>query len=77
VSRRTLERRFFKALGRSISSEITQCRVERAKRLLLETDLPSHRVAAGAGFGSIKTFNRVFRRAAGCPPKHFRQNAQA
>lgn len=76
VSRRTLERRFFRALGRSIHSEITHCRVERAKRLLLETDLPSHRVAAGAGFGSIKTFNRVFRRAAGCPPKHFRQNAQ-
>jgi LacI family transcriptional regulator len=77
VSRRTLERRFFRALGRSIHAEITRCRLERAKRLLLETDLPSHRVAMGAGFGSIKTFNRVFRRAAGTPPKHFRQNAQA
>ena len=71
VSRRTLERRFFSALGRSISSEITQCRVERAKRLLLETDLPSCRVAAGAGFGNVKTFNRVFRRAAGVPPSAF------
>jgi LacI family transcriptional regulator len=77
VSRRTLERRFFRALGRSIHSEITHCRLERAKRLLLETDLPAHRVAAGAGFGSIKTFNRVFRRAASIAPKHFRQNAQA
>ena len=77
VSRRTLERRFFKALGRSIGSEITQCRVERAKRLLLETDLPSHRVAAGAGFGSIKTFNRVFRRAAGVSPQRFRQSSKA
>jgi LacI family transcriptional regulator len=77
VSRRTLERRFLSALGRSISSEITQCRLERAKRLLLETDLPSHRVAAGAGFGTIKTFNRVFRRAAGVSPQRFRQNAAA
>ncbi len=77
VSRRTLERRFFRALGRSILSEITHCRLERAKRLLLETDLPSHRVAAEAGFGSIKTFNRVFRHTAGIPPKRFRLSSQA
>lgn len=77
VSRRTLERRFFRALGRSINSEITQYRLERAKRLLLETDLPSHRVAAAAGFGSIKTFNRVFRRAASVSPQRFRQSSQA
>jgi LacI family transcriptional regulator len=77
VSRRTLERRFSRALGRSISSEITQRRLERAKRLLLETDLPSYRVAAAAGFGTIKTFNRVFRRAAGVSPQRFRQNAAA
>jgi LacI family transcriptional regulator len=76
VSRRTLERRFSRALGRSISSEITRCRLERAKRLLLETDLPSYRVAAGAGFGTIKTFNRIFRRAAGVSPQRFRQNAE-
>jgi LacI family transcriptional regulator len=75
VSRRTLERRFVRALGRSINSEITQYRVERAKKLLLETDLPSSRVAAGAGFGTIKTFNRVFRRAAGVSPQRFRQRA--
>jgi LacI family transcriptional regulator len=75
VSRRTLERRFLRALGRSISSEITQRRLERAKRLLLETDLPSYRVGTAAGFGTTKTFNRVFRSAAGVSPQHFRQNA--
>jgi LacI family transcriptional regulator len=63
VSRRTLERRFARAVGRSILSEVTRCRLERAKRLLLETHLPVKRVAAGSGFGSIKTFNRTFRRA--------------
>jgi LacI family transcriptional regulator len=76
VSRRTLERRFWHALGRSIGSEITHCRLERAKRLLLETGLPSYRVANAAGFGTIKTFNRVFRRATGVSPGRFRQNAQ-
>lgn len=77
VSRRTLERRFLRAVGRSILSEITSRRLERAKRLLLETDLPSYRVASGAGFGSMKTFNRVFRHAEGVPPKCFRQNSEA
>jgi LacI family transcriptional regulator len=77
VSRRTLERRFARVLGRSISSAITQCRLERAKRLLLETDLPSYRVAVGAGFGTIKTFNRSFRRAAGVAPQRFRRSAPA
>jgi LacI family transcriptional regulator len=77
VSRRTLERRFSCVLGRSISSEITQCRLERAKHLLLETDLPSYRVAEGAGFGTIKSFNRVFRREAGVSPQRFRHNPEA
>jgi LacI family transcriptional regulator len=77
VSRRTLERRFSRALGRSISSEITERRLERAKRLLLETDLPSYRVATAAGFGTIKTFNRVFRRVAGVSPQRFRQKEAA
>jgi LacI family transcriptional regulator len=73
VSRRTLERRFYGALGRSIASEITRSKLERAKRILRETNLPSHRVAAAAGFGSVKTFNRVFRYSEGMPPNHFRQ----
>ncbi len=67
VSRRTLERRFYGVLGRSIAAEITRSKLERAKRILRETDLPL-RVAAAAGFGSVKTFNRVFRYSEGMPP---------
>jgi LacI family transcriptional regulator len=77
VSRRTIERRFWRALGRSIGSEITHCRLERAKRLLLETGLPLYRVANAAGFGTTKTFNRVFRHATGVSPGRFRQNVRA
>ena len=75
VSRRTLERRFGQAVGRSVLAELTRCRLERAKRLLLETDLPSTRVAAAAGFGCLKTFNRLFRRSAGASPRRFRRDA--
>ena len=76
VSRRTLERRFDGVLGRSIAAEITRSKMERAKRILRETNLPSHRVAAAAGFGSVKTFNRVFRYSEGMPPNHFRQSSK-
>jgi LacI family transcriptional regulator len=77
VSRRTLERRFARGVGRSILSEVTRCRLERAKRLLLETYLPVKRVAAGSGFGSIKTFNRIFRRAEGQSATLFRHQSVA
>jgi LacI family transcriptional regulator len=75
VCRRTMERRFARAIGRSILSEITRCRLDRAKRLLIETDLPVHRVAAGSGFGSVKTFNRAFRQALSQTATVFRNHA--
>jgi LacI family transcriptional regulator len=73
VSRRTLERHFFETLERSILSEIARCRIERAKQMLVETDLPCHRVATSVGFSSIKTFNRTFVRREGVTPQRFRQ----
>lgn len=75
VCRRTLERRFFRALGRSLLEVIARCRVERAKRLLLETEFPHPRVAAASGFGSLKSFNRTFRAIEGMPPRCFRAAA--
>lgn len=73
VSRRTLERRFSRAVGRSILSEIMRCHLARAKQLLLETDLKCHKVAAEAGFGSLKTFNRAFSQREGMTPQNFRR----
>ncbi len=74
MSRRTLERRFLQSMGRSILSEITRCRLERAKSLLRETKLPCLRVSEGAGFGSVKSFNRCFRRFERVSPNEFRQS---
>ena len=74
VSRRTLERRFFHALGGSVLAEINRSRLDRAKCLLQETTLPVYRVAAEAGFANTRMFNRNFRRVEGCPPKIFRQH---
>ncbi len=76
VSRRTLERRFFRAIGRTVLSEIMRCHLQRAKQLLLETDLPCHKVAAEAGFGSQKTFNRTFSCKEGTTPQNFRRRSK-
>ncbi|MGH9533707.1 MAG: XylR family transcriptional regulator [Terriglobales bacterium] len=72
VSRRTLERRFLATVNRTVLEEITRCRIQRAKRLLQETDLPVYRLAAAAGFGSQKAFHRAFEREAGMTPGQFR-----
>jgi len=72
VSRRSLERRFSRATGNSILGEITRCRLERAQRLLRETNLPVYRVAAESGFGSVKAFSRAFQLVEACSPAAFR-----
>jgi LacI family transcriptional regulator len=72
VSRRTMERRFFRATGRSILTEIKRARLDCARRLLQETDLPMYRVAMEAGFSSTRMLNRILRRVEGCSPGAYR-----
>lgn len=76
TTRRTLERRFRGALGRSIAGEITRLRLERAKRRMVETDASMKDVARDAGFRSADHFYKVFARVAGLPPSEFRQQHQ-
>jgi len=73
VSRRTLERHFFKAIGSSILTAINRYRLDRAKGLLHETGLPAYRIASEAGFANVRMFKRIFRRAERCSPETFRQ----
>jgi len=77
VSRRTIERRFYKAVGRSIFSEVTRSHLEQAKLLLLETSLPIRDVATGAGFGSVKSFRRIFHQRVGMTSNDFRRRSTA
>jgi LacI family transcriptional regulator len=62
-SRSTLERRVKAALGRTLKSEITRVRLDRAKLLLQETDLPVGTIAIRSGFSEPKYFCEVFRKA--------------
>ena len=51
-------------------------KVNRAKRLLAETDLPIDRVAVEAGFSSATYFDRVFRKITDRTPQMYRQKAK-
>ena len=72
AGRRTLERQFRRALGRSLLEEVRRCRVEQAKRLLTESALPLKGIARRCGFGSTERFHRVFAALAGETPHAFR-----
>jgi LacI family transcriptional regulator len=72
ISRRNLEKRFQQTLGRTILDEIQNTRLERAKRLLLETNYPVAKVAELAGFGSTGYFIQFFQHRVGRTPRRFR-----
>lgn len=73
ISRRALELRFRKVVGRTLHAEIRRVRLERASRLLLETDLPITRVADAAGFGRTSYLAQAFREAFGTTPARYRR----
>jgi LacI family transcriptional regulator len=72
-SRRALELRFRKTLGRPVNAEIQRVKVERAKRLLTETDLSIERIAAASGFASSGYLIRLFKRDTGLAPSSYRR----
>ncbi len=73
VSRRSLDLRFLKVLGRTPAQEISRAQVELAKQVLAETDESMARVAVMAGFSSAKQLGATFQSATGTSPTAFRR----
>ncbi len=65
-------RAFKNYLGISFSDYLLVKRVNEATNLLIHTDRPIGDVAAASGFGSIATFNRIFRKHKNCTPTRYR-----
>jgi len=65
--------RFFsRAMGRTLTDYLDELRVDAARRLLIETDLPVGEVAARAGFANLSWFNRRFRHRTSMRPTRYR-----
>ena len=73
VGERHLARLFQKHVGASPTTVARTVRIQRAKRLLDETDLPMTEIAGRAGFQSLRRFNAVFRETYRRPPSAVRK----
>ncbi|MDO4558519.1 MAG: DNA-binding transcriptional regulator [Planctomycetia bacterium] len=73
ISRSTLRRRFLKELGYPAEQEIIRVRMERARRLLCETNFTLSAIAAKTGFATTDYFVQAFRRENGCTPAQYRR----
>ncbi|HZE98286.1 MAG TPA: DNA-binding transcriptional regulator, partial [Planctomycetota bacterium] len=72
LSRKTLELRFRRSLGRTPHEELQRRRLGKVKSLLRQTDWPLKQIARAAGFTYVEHLHAVFRQAAGMTPTAFR-----
>ncbi len=73
VSRRYLESRFQRALGRSPGAEIRRQRMDRACQLLQTTDLSVRDVGKACGYHEIALFSKAFRQSTGTTATAYRK----
>ncbi|MGD9636297.1 MAG: substrate-binding domain-containing protein [Pirellulales bacterium] len=72
VSRRNLEVKFRRSTGRTILAEIQRIRLDHAKRMLRDTDIPIPQIAAASGYSSASYLTQVFRKELGITPARYR-----
>ncbi len=72
LSRRVLEARFQKLLGRTPHEEITRTRLERVKELMTETDLSLTAIAHRTGYKHVEYLSVAFKRETGQSPGEYR-----
>jgi AraC-like DNA-binding protein len=64
---------FRRELGETFVARVRRLRVERARKLLAESDQGMLRIALDSGFGSLRSFNRAFRMVTGETPSTARK----
>jgi LacI family transcriptional regulator len=72
MSRRGLHKAFLEHIGRPPGQELHRVRIERARKLLAETDHKVEVLAGMCGYLSANSFCVAFKRATGMSPRQFR-----
>lgn len=62
----------YELTGKSMIDYLNQLRIDKAKELLLDTDLTIKQVAAEVGYYNVQSFNRFFRKYEGMPPSSYK-----
>ncbi len=73
MARRSLDRRFQQMFGRSPTDEIRRLRINKARQLLAETDLPMQHIAEACGFATYNYLTHVFKQVTGITPRDYRK----
>jgi LacI family transcriptional regulator len=71
-SRRLMEKRFVKFIGRTPHQEIIRVQLERVKQLLTQTELAIEEIADRSGFAHVEYLSVAFKRELGMPPSKYR-----
>jgi AraC-like DNA-binding protein len=75
VSRSGLAQRFTELTGEAPMRYLAGWRIQLAKHLILQADLPIAEVADRVGYESEAAFNRAFKRHVGVPPVTWRKRS--
>ncbi|MCG7334625.1 response regulator [Sporosarcina sp. ACRSM] len=62
-----------KETGINFTSHVTQKRIESAKDLLLNSDMPLYEVSVEVGYNDVKYFLKVFKKETGFTPNRYRE----
>lgn len=77
VGRRTLDRHFMAALGRTASDELTRVRMQKAATLLADESQPIAGIARACGYAAASSFSRAFHEHVGLWPSEHRKATRA
>jgi LacI family transcriptional regulator len=72
LSRRVLESRFSRVVGRTPHAEILRVQLNQVKTLLRESGLTLEEIAERTGFAHVEYLSAVFRKKEGMPPSRYR-----
>ena len=72
ISPAHLRRSFKNTVGKTVHQYVEEVRLEKAKALLAETDLPLKEISYRLGFADSSTFSSTFRKSAGETPSGYR-----
>jgi len=77
VSRRTLELRMKQATGHPPNAAIIRARIQKAEKMLIETEQTMAQIAAACGFRRQGRFSAVFKKVTGMTPGEYRRQPAA
>lgn len=76
ISQNYLARHFHRRYGSTIPHFLIHCRIDYARQLLRDTDMPIHVVARRCGIDDPQYFNKQFRRLTGISPTRWRDESR-